>query len=61
LKKDESIPSFSLCLGLSQPDSQSPALVSTSVPDPSTIGEKDNEDDDDDGDAPMGFPLRNTS
>jgi len=31
------------------------------VPDPSTIGEKDNEDDDDDGDAPMGFPLRNTS
>ncbi|KAJ8421868.1 LOW QUALITY PROTEIN: hypothetical protein Cgig2_016478 [Carnegiea gigantea] len=51
-----------LGLGLSQPHSQRIVLVSTSVPDPNTTGEKDidNADNDDDG-ALLRIPLRNAS
>ncbi|KAJ8429512.1 hypothetical protein Cgig2_016244 [Carnegiea gigantea] len=59
---DNSIPSYSLELGLSQPDSQSLIPHTTFVPDPSTI--RVNEDDggkhDEDG-APLRFLLKNTS
>ncbi|KAJ8435635.1 hypothetical protein Cgig2_000301 [Carnegiea gigantea] len=59
IKKDDSIPSYSLRLGLSQPNSQSPVPQTTSMPDPSTI--RVNEDDgseDDDDNAPLRFLLR---
>ncbi|KAJ8425627.1 hypothetical protein Cgig2_024282 [Carnegiea gigantea] len=59
MKKDDSIPSYSLGLGLSQPDSQSRIPQITSVPDPNTAGvnEDDGSEDDDDG-APLRFLLR---
>ncbi|KAJ8425633.1 LOW QUALITY PROTEIN: hypothetical protein Cgig2_024288 [Carnegiea gigantea] len=59
MKKDDSIPSYSLGLGLSQPDSQSPIPQPTSMPDPNTAGvnEDDGSEDHDDG-APLRFPLR---
>ncbi|KAJ8430763.1 hypothetical protein Cgig2_009068 [Carnegiea gigantea] len=61
-KKDDSIPSYSLGLRLSQPDSQSPVLQTTSVSDPSTVrvNEDDGTENIDNG-APLRFPLRNTS
>ncbi|KAJ8426724.1 hypothetical protein Cgig2_004223 [Carnegiea gigantea] len=61
-KKDDRISSYSLGLGLSQPDSQSPVLQTSYVPDPSTVGlnEDDGGEDDNDG-APLRFPLSNTS
>ncbi|KAJ8420267.1 hypothetical protein Cgig2_004592 [Carnegiea gigantea] len=40
MKKDDSIPSYSLGLGLSQPDSQSPVPQTTSMPDPNTAGKR---------------------
>ncbi|KAJ8423661.1 LOW QUALITY PROTEIN: hypothetical protein Cgig2_006240 [Carnegiea gigantea] len=59
MKKDDSIPSSNLRLGLSQSDSQSPT---TSVPDPNTVGVNEDDDNEDDGDgAPLSFPLKNTS
>ncbi|KAJ8425639.1 hypothetical protein Cgig2_024294 [Carnegiea gigantea] len=45
MKKDDSVPSYSLVLGLSTSDSQSPIPQTTSVPHPNTAGV--NEDDDD--------------
>ncbi|KAJ8425637.1 hypothetical protein Cgig2_024292 [Carnegiea gigantea] len=54
MKKDDSVPSYSLGLGLSQPNSQSPIPQTTSVPNPNTI--RVNEDDNDG--APLRFPLR---
>ncbi|KAJ8425612.1 hypothetical protein Cgig2_005291 [Carnegiea gigantea] len=62
MKKGDSIPSYSLGLGLSQPDSQSLVPQTTSAPHPGTVGV--NEDDggeDDDDNAPLRFPLRNSS
>ncbi|KAJ8425103.1 LOW QUALITY PROTEIN: hypothetical protein Cgig2_032216 [Carnegiea gigantea] len=58
VKKDDSIPLYSLGLGLSQPNIQS---LTTSVPNPNTVGEKNNGNEDDDDNAPLRFPLRNTS
>ncbi|KAJ8427420.1 hypothetical protein Cgig2_013664 [Carnegiea gigantea] len=54
MKKDDSIPSYSLGLGI--------IPQTTSVPDPSTAGvsEDDGIEDDDDG-APLRIPLRNNS
>jgi len=62
VKKDNSIPSYSLGLGLSQLDSQSLVPLTTSIPDPSTtrVNEDDGSEDDDEG-APLRFLLRNTS
>ncbi|KAJ8420164.1 hypothetical protein Cgig2_006922 [Carnegiea gigantea] len=62
IKEDRSMPSYSLGLGLSQLDSQSPVPQNTSMPDSSTIAvnEDDGNEDDDDGD-PSRFTLRNTS
>ncbi|KAJ8421446.1 hypothetical protein Cgig2_013880 [Carnegiea gigantea] len=61
-KKDDSILSYSLGLGLSQPDSQSSVPQTTSVPDLITIGVNENDGGkDDNDDAPLRFPLRNTS
>jgi len=40
-KKDNSVHSFSLRLGLNQQDSQSPIVVSTSIPDANISSEKD--------------------
>ncbi|KAJ8426948.1 LOW QUALITY PROTEIN: hypothetical protein Cgig2_022630 [Carnegiea gigantea] len=54
MKKDDSIPLYSLRLGLSQSDSQS---LTTSMLDPSTAGVSE----DDDGGTSLRFPLRNTS
>ena len=62
MKKDDNIPSYSLQLGLSQLDCQSPVPQTPSVPNLSTarvIGD-DGSEDGDDG-APLRFPLRNTS
>ena len=62
MKKDDSIPSYSLGLGLSQPDSESPVPQTSSLPDPNTVGvDEDNGSEDDDDGAPLRFPLRNTS
>ena len=61
-RKDDSIPSYSLGLGPSRSDSQSPLPQTISVPDLSTAGV--NEDDaieDEDDSAPLRFSLRNTS
>ncbi|KAJ8429727.1 hypothetical protein Cgig2_024979 [Carnegiea gigantea] len=56
------MPSYSLGLGLSQPDSQSPVPQNTSVPDPSTtVVNEDDGIEDDDGSAPFRIPLRSTS
>ncbi|KAJ8437686.1 hypothetical protein Cgig2_028624 [Carnegiea gigantea] len=52
IKKDDSIPSYSLRLGLSQPDTQSPRTAG--------VNEDDDSEDDDEG-TPLRFPLRNTS
>ncbi|KAJ8424730.1 hypothetical protein Cgig2_011962 [Carnegiea gigantea] len=60
LKKASSISSFTLVLGVSQPDTQSPVPTSRSVPDQNIVRETDNDKDDDD-DAPLRFPLRQTS
>ena len=61
MNKDDSIPSFSLELGLSQLDSQSLVPHSTSVPDPKTTGKKHDANEEDDDGAPLIFPMRNTS
>ncbi|KAJ8420076.1 hypothetical protein Cgig2_023140 [Carnegiea gigantea] len=61
MKKDDSIPSYSLGWELSQPDSKSPVPHTTSVPDPDTATEKDDSNENDDDSAPLGFQLRNTS
>ncbi|KAJ8429603.1 hypothetical protein Cgig2_008833 [Carnegiea gigantea] len=62
MKKDDIIPSYSVGLGLSQPDSESPVPQTTSVPDPSAAGvDEDGGSEDDDDGAPLRFPLRNTS
>ncbi|KAJ8420656.1 hypothetical protein Cgig2_021601 [Carnegiea gigantea] len=57
-KKDHSMPSYSLGLGLSQPDSQSPVPQNTSMLDPSTatVNENDGIEDDDDS-PPFRIPL----
>ncbi|KAJ8420213.1 hypothetical protein Cgig2_033076 [Carnegiea gigantea] len=61
-KKDHSMPSCSLGLGLSQPDSQSPVPYNTSVPNLSaTVVNEDDGIEDDNDSAPLRFPLRNTS
>ncbi|KAJ8419866.1 hypothetical protein Cgig2_008440 [Carnegiea gigantea] len=61
-KEDRSMPSYSICLGLSQPDSQSPVPQNTFVPNPSiaAVNEDDGIEDGNAG-APLRFTLRNTS
>ena len=61
MNKDDSNPSFSLGLGLCQPDNQSLVTQSTFVPDPNTAEEKHNGNEDDYDGAPLIFLLRNTS
>ncbi|KAJ8431997.1 hypothetical protein Cgig2_005926 [Carnegiea gigantea] len=59
---DHSMLSYSLGLGLSQSDSQSPVPQNTCVPDLSTAAvEEYNVIKDDNNGAPLRFPLRNTS
>jgi len=61
-KKDHSMPSYSIGLGLSQQDSQSPVPQNTPVPNPSTavVNEDDGIKDDDDS-SPFRIPLRSIS
>jgi len=55
------MPSFSLALGLSQPDNQSSIPASISLPDLNTVGGKDDNNHDDGGGAPLRFTLRDTT
>ncbi|KAJ8420707.1 hypothetical protein Cgig2_000530 [Carnegiea gigantea] len=62
IKKDHSMPSYSLGLGLSQLDNQSPVPQNTPMPDPRTavVNQDYGIADDDDG-APFRIPFRSTS
>ncbi|KAJ8421665.1 hypothetical protein Cgig2_007970 [Carnegiea gigantea] len=57
MKRDDSLPSFSVGLGLSQPN----ILKTTFVLDPNITGKKDDDNEDDDDGTLLRFPLRNTS
>jgi len=61
MKKDDRMPSFSIGLGLSQANSQSPNPQTISVPGLKTTREKHNGNKHDGDGAQLIFSLRNTS